>query len=200
MAKPEVLMIGPYPAWDLEPLESDYKIHRLWKARDRGALIAQVAPHIRAIATRGELGANAALVAALPALEIISCYGVGTDAIDLAGARARGVRVTNTPGVLTKDVADMGLALILALLRKIPQGDACVRAGKWPSANMALVTSLTGKSVGILGLGRIGRAVAQRAAAFETSIAYSGRGRNPGGPIHARHCRLRRQGSACGKR
>ena len=109
MAKPEVLMIGPYPAWDLEPLESDYKIHRLWKARDRGALIAQVAPHIRAIATRGELGANAALVAALPALEIISCYGVGTDAIDLAGARARGVRVTNTPGVLTKDVADMAL-------------------------------------------------------------------------------------------
>jgi D-3-phosphoglycerate dehydrogenase len=173
MSKPEILVIGPYPASDLEPLERDYAAHRLWEAGDRGALIAQVAPRIRAVATRGELGADAALIGALPALEIISCYGVGTDAIDLISAKARGVRVTNTPDVLTKDVADMALALILALLRKIPQGDAYVRSGRWATKNMDLATSLTGKTVGILGFGRIGRAVAQRAVAFETTIAYS---------------------------
>ena len=124
MSKPEILLIGPYPAWDMEPLEHDYAVHRLWEARDRDALITEVAPRIRGVATRGELGANATLIDALPVLEIISCYGVGTDAIDLVRARTRGVHVTNTPDVLTKDVADMALALILALLRKIPQGDA----------------------------------------------------------------------------
>ena len=173
MSKPEILLIGPYPAWDIEPLEHDYIVHRLWEARDRDALIAEVAPRIRGVATRGELGAKAALIDALPALEIISCYGVGTDAIDLVRARTRGVQVANTPDVLTKDVADMALALILALLRKIPQGDAYVRSGKWTAGNMDLGVSLTGKTVGILGFGRIGRAVAQRAAAFETAILYS---------------------------
>jgi lactate dehydrogenase-like 2-hydroxyacid dehydrogenase len=173
MSKPEILMIGPYPAWDMEPLESDYHIHRLWEAADRNARIAQVAPRIRAIATRGELGANAALIDALPSLEIVSCYGVGTDAIDLVRAKARNIRVTNTPEVLTKDVADMALALILAVLRKIPQGDSYVRSGQWARKNMELATSLTAKTVGVLGFGRIGRAVAQRAIAFETKIAYS---------------------------
>jgi lactate dehydrogenase-like 2-hydroxyacid dehydrogenase len=173
MSKPEVLMIGPYPAWDMEPLERDFHIHRLWEAADRDALIAEVAPRVRAVATRGELGAGALLIDALPALEIVSCYGVGTDAIDLARAKARNVRVTNTPDVLTKDVADMALALILALLRKIPQGDAYVRSGGWAKGNMDLAVSLTGKSIGILGFGRIGRAVAQRAIAFETKIGYS---------------------------
>ena len=173
MSKPEILMIGPYPAWDMEPLERDFRVHRLWEAADRAALIAEIAPRVRAVATRGELGAGAALMDALPALEIVSCYGVGTDAIDLARAKERNVRVTNTPEVLTKDVADMAMGLMLAVLRKIPQGDAYVRSGKWATKNMDLAVSLTGKRVGILGFGRIGRAVAQRAAAFETKIAYS---------------------------
>jgi D-3-phosphoglycerate dehydrogenase len=180
MSKPEILVIGPYPVWDLEPLEHDYRVHRLWEAADRNAYIGQVASRIRAIATRGELGADATLIDALPALEIIACYGVGTDAINLARAQARGVRVTNTPEVLTNDVADMALGLMLALLRKIPHGDAYVRAGEWPKANMALASSLTGKVVGILGFGRIGRAVARRAVAFETTIAYSGVAPAPG--------------------
>lgn len=173
MSKPEILMIGPYPAWDMEPLERDYRVHRLWEAGDRDALVALVAPRIRAIATRGELGADAKLIDALPRLEMIACYGVGTDAIDLERARARNIRVSNTPEVLTKDVADMALGLILAVLRRIPQGDAYVRSGQWARKNMQLATSLTGKTVGVLGFGRIGRAVAQRAAAFETRIAYS---------------------------
>jgi lactate dehydrogenase-like 2-hydroxyacid dehydrogenase len=173
MPKPEILMIGHYPEWDLDPLERDYSIHRLWDAPARDAFIAEVAPRVRAIATRGELGADGDLIRRLTRLEIIACYGVGTDAIDLVAAKARGVRVTNTPDVLTKDVADMALALILAALRKIPQGDAFVREGRWSAGNMNLATSLTGKTVGVLGFGRIGRAVAQRAAVFETTIVYS---------------------------
>jgi D-3-phosphoglycerate dehydrogenase len=154
-------------------MERDYELLRLWEASDRDAFLAKVGPRVRAVATRGELGADAALIDALPALEIISCYGVGVDAIDLKRARERGIRVTNTPEVLTRDVADMALALILASLRKIPQGDAYLRSGAWAKSNMALGASFTGKRVGILGFGRIGRAVAQRVASFETEVAYA---------------------------
>ncbi len=180
MTKPDLLVVGPYPPWDMAPLERDYAVHRLWEAADRDALLAAAGPSVRAVATKGDLGADAALIDRLPRLEIIACYGVGTDAIDLARARERGVKVTNTPDVLTRDVADMALALVLACLRRIPQGDRYVRDGRWRAAGgMDLVTSLTGKTVGILGLGRIGRAVAARAAAFETEIVYHSRTRVP---------------------
>jgi D-3-phosphoglycerate dehydrogenase len=172
MSKPEILMIGAYPEWDMRPLADDYEIHRLWEAADRNAFLETVAPNIRAVATRGELGAQAALIDRLPRLEIIACYGVGVDAIDLARAKARGVRVTNTPDVLTEDVADMAMALTLATLRKVPQGDAYVRSGAWAKANMPLATSLGGKTIGLLGFGRIGRAVARRAKGFGVRIVY----------------------------
>jgi lactate dehydrogenase-like 2-hydroxyacid dehydrogenase len=117
MTKPEVLMVGPYPDWEMPPLERDYIIHKLWLAEDRARFLSEVGPRIRAIATNGVLGANAELIDACPRLEIIACFGVGFDAIDLDRARARGVRVTNTPDVLTEDVADMAFALILASFR-----------------------------------------------------------------------------------
>jgi D-3-phosphoglycerate dehydrogenase len=111
----------------------------------------------------------------LPRLEIVSCYGVGTDAIDLAYARAQHIRVTNTPDVLTGDVADIGIGLALALARQIPQADTYVRFGKWPQANMGLVTRFFGKKVGIAGMGRIGQAVARRTAGFDCDIRYFAR-------------------------
>ena len=123
MPHPDVLMIGPYPAWDMEAMEGAFRVHRYWEAADKQAYVAERAASIRAIATRGELGASGALIAALPQLEIISCYGVGTDAIDLAAARARGIKVTNTPDVLTEDVADIAIGLLLSVARQIPQGD-----------------------------------------------------------------------------
>lgn len=172
-ALPTVLVMGPYPAWDMEPLAKAYRLHKVWESPDQSTFLNQVAPEVRAIATRGEIGASAELIARLPKLEIISCYGVGTDAIDLAAARQRGIRVTNTPNVLNKDVADMAMALMLAVLRRIPDGDKHVREGQWPERNMELTTSLTGKVVGIVGLGRIGAEVAKRAAAFETIVAYT---------------------------
>ncbi len=172
MTRPTLLMPGTYPAWDLDDLEARYDVLRLWEAEDKDAFLAEHGPRVRAIATRGDLGASAALMAALPALEIVACYGVGTDAIDLAHARAAGVRVTNTPDVLTEDVADMAVALLLAAARQIPQGDAEIRRGGW---SMPLTTRVSGKAVGIVGMGRIGAAVAKRLAAFDCDIAYFGR-------------------------
>jgi D-3-phosphoglycerate dehydrogenase len=177
MEKPGLLVPGPYAEAELNALATRFTLHKLWEAGDRAAFLARVAPEIRAIGTRGELGASAELIAALPALEIISCFGVGTDAIDLGATRARGIHVTNTPDVLTEDVADMGFALLLATARRIPAGDAYVRGGAWAQANMALTTRVWGKRLGIVGLGRIGRAVARRAQGFGMPIAYSGRSR-----------------------
>jgi lactate dehydrogenase-like 2-hydroxyacid dehydrogenase len=172
MPKPEILMMGPYPAWDLDDLESSYKVHKLWEAPNRAAFLSEVGGNIQAVATRGEIGASADLMKALPRLEIVSCYGVGTDAIDLSHAKANGIRVTNTPNVLTADVADIGVGLLLAVARQIPQADRYVRDGRWRSANMHLVTRVHGKKVGIVGMGRIGVEVAKRLAAFDCPIAY----------------------------
>jgi D-3-phosphoglycerate dehydrogenase len=172
MTKPEILLTGPYPSWDLEDLESRYTVHRLWEAADRSAFLKDVGGPIQAIATRGEIGASAELMQALPRLEIVSCYGVGTDAIDLAHAKANGIRVTNTPNVLTADVADIGVGLLLAVARQIPQADRYVRDGRWRHANMHLVTRVHGKQVGIVGMGRIGVEVARRLAAFDCAVAY----------------------------
>ncbi|WP_032900520.1 2-hydroxyacid dehydrogenase [Mesorhizobium ciceri] len=167
-------MTGPYPDWDMGDLEAKYRVHKLWQADDKDALISSHSDAIRAIATRGELGAGAALMAKLPKLEIVSCYGMGTDAIDLAYARENRIRVTNTPDVLTEDVADIGIGLLLAVARQIPQADAYVRDGSWRKANMPLVTRVYGKRLGIVGMGRIGKAVARRASAFDCEIAYFG--------------------------
>jgi lactate dehydrogenase-like 2-hydroxyacid dehydrogenase len=172
-SKPGLLVVGPYAEPEMEALGRSFAVHRLWEAADTSTFLRQVGPSIRAIGTRGELGAKAELIEALPALEIIACFGVGTDAIDLAAARARGIHVTNTPDVLTEDVADMGFALLLATARRIPAGDAYVRGGTWAQANMALTTRFWGKRLGIVGLGRIGRAVARRAKGFGLSIAYT---------------------------
>ena len=113
---------------------------------------------------------------ALPRTEIIACYGVGYDLIDVPAAKARGIRVTNTPDVLTEEVADMAIGLLLSAARRIPAGDAWVRDGSWArKGSFPLTTRVWGRSIGIVGLGRIGGAIARRAAAFGMRIAYSAR-------------------------
>ena len=179
---PDVLIIGPYPAWDMADLEARYTVHKLWEAGDKDRFLADVGPRIRAVATRGELGAKAELMSRLPQLEIVSCYGVGTDGIDLAYARSRNIAVTNTPDVLTEDVADLGVGLLLATARAIPRGDAHVRSGRWASGNMELTTRVHGKAVGIVGMGRIGAALARRLVAFDCGISYFNRTCRPEQP------------------
>ncbi len=176
MARPTLLMTGAYPQWDLDYFEENYSLLRLWEAVDTDGFLAAHGASVRAVATRGDLGASADLIDKLPNLEIISVFGVGTDAVDLGAARARHVSVTNTPDVLTDDVADIAVALLLAAARQVPQGDALVRAGAWPQAGLPLVTRVSGKTVGIAGMGRIGAAVAKRLAAFDCQISYYARG------------------------
>ncbi|MGJ7612017.1 MULTISPECIES: 2-hydroxyacid dehydrogenase [unclassified Variovorax] len=172
---PHVLMPGTYPEWDMTPMQSAYTLHRLWEATDRAAFIAEHAANIRAIATRGELGADAALIAALPKLELVACYGVGTDGIDLAACRARGIRVSNTPDVLNGDVADLAVGLTLALQRRIPAGDAFVRSGAWANGGVPLATRVFGQRVGIAGFGRIGGTIARRLSGFDVELGYFSR-------------------------
>ena len=122
------------------------------------------------------------LIGRLPALELIACYGVGTDAIDLAAARARGIRVTNTPDVLTGDVADIAVGLALAAMRRIPAAEGHVRSGAWAQRNMDLVTRLHGKRVGVVGFGRIGATTARRLSGFDVELAYFARTARPDSP------------------
>ncbi|MBZ4021017.1 hydroxyacid dehydrogenase [Rhodobacter sp. TJ_12] len=174
MTKPHILQVGPYPEWDQVPLDAAFHTHRYFEAADKAAFLAEVGPLVRGIATRGELGADAAMIAACPNLEIISVYGVGYDAVDLTAARARGIRVTNTPDVLTNDVADLGVAMMLMQSRGMLGAEAWVRDGSWAAKGLyPLQRRVWGKRAGVLGLGRIGFEVAKRLAGFDMEIAYS---------------------------
>ncbi|NGQ92473.1 2-hydroxyacid dehydrogenase [Rhodobacter sp. HX-7-19] len=174
MTKPHILQVGPYPEWDQGPLDDAFHAHRYFEAADKAAFLAEVGPQIRGIATRGELGADAAMIAACPKLEIISVYGVGFDAVDLGAARARGIRVTNTPDVLTNDVADLGVAMMLVQSRGMIGAETWVRDGSWAAKGLyPLQRRVWGKRAGVLGLGRIGFEVAKRLAGFDMEIAYS---------------------------
>jgi lactate dehydrogenase-like 2-hydroxyacid dehydrogenase len=174
MSKPHILQLGPYPDWDQGPLDAAFHMHRYFEAADKAAFLSEVGPGVRGIATRGELGADAAMIAACPKLEVISVYGVGFDAVDLPACRARGIRVTNTPDVLTNDVADLGIAMMLVQSRGIIGAESWVRDGSWAAKGLyPLKRRVWGRRAGVLGLGRIGIEVAKRLAGFDMDIAYS---------------------------
>lgn len=170
--KHDILLVEPMMAIIEERLAAAYTVHRLYKPEEREALEAAL-PSIRAVATGGATGLAREWFDRLPSLGVIAVNGVGTDKVDLELARARNVHVTTTPGVLTEDVADMGMALLLALLRHIPQGDRMVREGRWAKREpFPLGTKVHGKRIGVLGLGQIGQALAQRAEAFGMAVRY----------------------------
>lgn len=179
---PEIVIVGPmYPACQAR-LEAEFTAHRLWEAADRDAFLRDVAGRVRGIAVYALHGCAAALIEALPKVEIIACMGIGVDRIDLACARKRGIRVTNTPDVVTPDTADTAMALMLAVERQIPQGDRFVRRGEWVNGDFAFGRSLGKRRVGIVGLGRIGTAIARRCEAFDMEIAYHGPREKAGAP------------------
>jgi len=182
--KPEILLMEPMMPEVEARLDATYEVHRLFDAPDQQALLARVGAGVRAIVTGGGTGAANAVIDALPALEIIAINGIGTDAVDLERARARGIRVSTTPDVLTDDVADMALALMLAVARRICVGDRFVRAGGWKSGGVKLGSKVSGKRLGILGLGRVGRAIARRAEAFGMAIAYTDLHHHADTPYH----------------
>ena len=180
MSKPHVLSVArPSPL--LAPqLEAAFTVHLL-PEMDAAALAA-VAPQVRGIIASGDGKVPAGLIAQLPALQIISVMGVGYDGVDVAAARARGVMVTHTPGVLNDDVADLAMGLLLSAARQLPAADRYVRGGLWPSGPMPLARKVSGARLGLVGMGRIGQAIAQRALGFNMSIAYTARSPRPSLP------------------
>ena len=164
------------PALD-RALAERFTVHRLFDATDPAAFIAERAALLRGVVTGGATGIANAVAAQLPALEIVAINGVGYDKVDLAYAKSRGVRVTNTPDVLTDDVADLAIGLVIATLRQIVRGDQHVRQGHWPAGELPLGTKVSGRQFGIFGLGRIGAAIARRLEGFGGAIAYNNRTR-----------------------
>jgi len=175
--KPEILITAKGHAGTQATLEQEFTCHKLHEAKDRDALLKQVSASVRAVASFGPTPVDATLMDALPKLELVSNFGVGVDQISLEEAKRRGIIVTNTPDVLNECVADTAIALVLCTLRKLPQSDAYTRAGGWLKAPFPLTTSLGGKTLGILGLGRIGEAIAKRALAMGMKIRYHNRRR-----------------------
>jgi lactate dehydrogenase-like 2-hydroxyacid dehydrogenase len=172
--KPDVIVTGNMYPPTLAKLEETYTAHKLFQSKDRDALLASVADRVTAVASSNSSGIDGAMMAKLPKLKVIAHFGVGYDTVDIDSARARKIAVTNTPDVLTEEVADLAMALLLATVRRVPQGDRHVREGKWLKGPMALTESVQGKTLGIIGAGRIGRAIAKRAEAFNLKIAYQG--------------------------
>jgi len=174
MADIDVLAVSKLSPFYVPPLQAAYTLHDRLQELDPAAFAA-VAPRLRAVAAGGESKVPGELIARLPGLEIISVMGVGYDGVDVAAAKARGVMVTHTPNVLNDDVADLALALMLAAARQIPAADRFVREGLWAKGPMPLARKMSGARLGLVGMGRIGQAIADRARAFGMSIAYTAR-------------------------
>lgn len=180
--KKTVLALGAMAPEEMAALGRLFNVIELHKERDPEAAIRENARDIVGIMTVIQ-PVRENLIAALPNLEIIACFSVGFDHVDLESARARGIAVTNTPDVLTADTADIAVCLVLNLARRICEADMFVRVGKWQSGKaMPTGTALAGKRAGIVGLGRIGQAIATRLRAFEMDIVYHGRGAKPDQP------------------
>ena len=173
MTKPAVLLVSRLPEPLAGRLRERFDCHALADVDAAG--LQALAPQLRGMVATGESLVNRALMASLPALEVISVLGVGYDGIDMAAARERGICVTHTPGLSTDDIADFAMALLLTAARQVVNADQFVRRGDWSTGRFPMTRRVSGARLGIVGLGRIGRAVAQRALAFGMEIAYTGR-------------------------
>ncbi|WP_226573171.1 2-hydroxyacid dehydrogenase [Acuticoccus sediminis] len=176
--KPEILIISPMQQSVHDALEDGFIVHRLHDATDKDKLLADVGPSIRGAITNGGIGVRNDVLDRLPKLEMISSFGVGYDGIDIDYCKSRGIKVTYTPNVLNDAMAEITLGLMIALARHLPQADRYTREGKWAgSGPYGLTAELTGKTVGIAGLGRVGKEIAQRCQAFKMQVVYFGRTR-----------------------
>ncbi|HML15104.1 MAG TPA: 2-hydroxyacid dehydrogenase [Xanthobacteraceae bacterium] len=182
--KADVLMMAQMAPMTIEGIGKAFTLHKLWEAPDRARLIGELAPRLRAIAAGGPVHdrVDPGFMAKFPKLEIISSFGVGYDHIDAKWAGEHGIVVTNTPDVLNEEVADTALGLLLCTVRELPQAERYLRAGKWANGEYRLTPSLRGRRAGVVGLGRIGKAIARRLEAFGLPVAYHGRNPQAGVP------------------
>lgn len=172
--KPTIVSMTPLHDFVETWLDQQFKVLRYWQATDANTFFKEAAPVARAIAT-GFSRIDAPLLNQLPNVQIIASFGVGFDHIDILAAKERNIRVTNTPDVLTDDVADLAIGLLLSASRRIAEGDRFIREGQWLKGKLGLGKAIKGKTLGILGLGRIGQAIANRATAFGMTIIYHNR-------------------------
>jgi hydroxypyruvate reductase len=173
--QPDILVTAPLPPFLYDPLKADYHCHDYYQSSHKPGLLAAEGARIRGLVQGGGTVTPTELLDQLPKLEIISVFGVGYDGVPVAYCKKRGLKVTNTPDVLTDDVADVALALILMTGRGFVRLNRFAQAGEWEKRGPELTTKLAGRKVGILGLGRIGKAIAQRVAAMGMQVAYTGR-------------------------
>jgi lactate dehydrogenase-like 2-hydroxyacid dehydrogenase len=178
----EILSMGQMmPELERQLEAHGFVVHRAAIGEVPG-IVAAHGPRIRGVATRGREPADAALLARLPALEIVANFGVGYDSIDLAVARRRGIVVTNTPDVLDDEVADFTVGLLLATVRRLPLAERWLREGRWQGGPFPLGPTLRDRTVGLVGMGRIGRRIAKRIAAFDVPVVYHSRRPRPDVP------------------
>ncbi len=182
MPAPDVIVTAPLPPFLYDPLKADYRCHDYHQSSHKPGLLAAEGQRIRGLVQGGGTVTPTGLLDALPKLEIISVFGVGYDGVPVDYCRKRGLKVTNTPDVLTDDVADVAVGLVLMTGRGFGKAERFVRSGEWEKRGPELTTRLGGRTAGILGLGRIGKAIANRLAAMGMKIAYTGRKAQPDVP------------------
>ena len=170
MAAIEILKVSKLLPFLTDDLYARYTVHELDDLKDPSAL-----SRVRAIVGGGESRIDGELLDRCPQAKVVSCFGVGYDGVNTQAAVERGVVVGHTPDVLNDEVADLGLGLILSIARQIPQADQYVRSGRWAQAPFPLQRKVTGARLGLVGMGRIAKAIAKRAEAFSMSIAYTAR-------------------------
>ena len=175
MSKPHIVSFESYSEWDSVPMNERFEVHPM---PDNGAadIPEDIRNKVEAFAFKGHSAMDASIMDQFPNLRLIANFGVGYDTIDVAHATSRGIKVTNTPDVLTDDVADLAVGMLIACSRDIIGASNWVTSGNWATAGAhSLQTKVSGKTVGIAGLGRIGRSIAERMQAFKCDISYYSR-------------------------
>ena len=183
MSKPDLLLIGPATQRMRDAMASDFTVHELFTMDDQQGWLAEHGATVTAIATDGHYGVKPDIMAHLPNVKVISCYGVGYDNIDAKGCAARGIVVTHTPNVLNAEVANTALLLLLATFRRLVRDDRYIRDGRWAKEGATPLTrSADNRTIGILGMGRIGEEIARRLQVLNPTILYHTRNRKPDSP------------------
>jgi hydroxypyruvate reductase len=173
--KPRLLQHGRLmPSLESE-LAAEFDMHPFWNEADPGAFLAARGEEFVGLVTSARVGADAALIDALPSLKVISSFGVGYETLDIEAAKRRGVVVSNTPDVLNDCVADLAFGLLIDVARGMSAGDRFVRRGEWERNAFQFTTRVSGKRLGVLGLGRIGQAIAKRSTGFDMEVRYHSR-------------------------
>lgn len=172
--KPEILILTRIFSPAIAALDEEFTTHKAFAADDVGTLIKQIGGNVRAVVTSGLAGVSREMMAALPKLEIVQCFGSPNGTVDLAYTKARGIVVTRTPDSIAAPVADVAVGLMLNIMRRFGEGDRFVRSARWPHETFSMGRDLSGKTCGIIGLGRIGREVATRVQAFRMRVCYQG--------------------------